>query len=223
MNKFIKPIINDSNNKRLIISFQGFNTHAIQNHYKKYKITKLDLLVNSDQPYYMYRTLSDDTENNYLFVRDPYNTWYLNIVEPILYTIKQIISILNDPEVICLGQSAGGYAAILFGSLLKCSKIVSITPQIVAFTSYLTDYRKEMYKKYELYNFAYRDLSTLQPFTPQITIITSTNINDLQQLRRLNLKDPQITLKIINTPDHNLIPAIGKDRFIKLVKSYIKK
>ena len=80
-----------------------------------------------------------------------------------------------------------------------------------------------MYKKYQLYNFAYRDLSTLQPFTPQITIITSTNINDLQQLRRLNLKDPQITLKIINTPDHNLIPAIGKDRFIKLVKSYIKK
>jgi len=108
------------NNKKLIISFSGqgsgFGT-----------IPQLEFVKFLEKHY-----------NNYErhFYLDKYSKWYhkgtygisTNICETLEY-LKEIIK--NFEEIIFIGSSAGGYAAILFGSLLNVNKIIAFKPQTI--------------------------------------------------------------------------------------------
>lgn len=72
-----------------------------------------------------------------IFIKDIKQSWYLLGIEgtcDINSTVNKLLEILEslhyrNKKVIFLGNSAGGYAAILFGLLLKVDKVVAFSPQ----------------------------------------------------------------------------------------------
>jgi hypothetical protein len=72
---------------------------------------------------------------NRLLVRDLANAWYHRgvpglgtHVDEVATTLRSLIRSIHPSEVITIGQSAGGYAAIMFGMLLKADRIVAFGP-----------------------------------------------------------------------------------------------
>jgi hypothetical protein len=81
------------------------------------------------------------------FYLDDYNKWYHCGIEGIskdINTTKEYLKekIKNFEEVIFIGSSAGGYAAILFGSLLNIDKVIAFRPQTTI------EIQKDMDEKY---------------------------------------------------------------------------
>jgi hypothetical protein len=68
-----------------------------------------------------------------IFIRDITKQWYLTGINSEINTIGKLFSFLHQEtlglEVICVGGSAGGYAATLFGSLLKAKCIFNFSGQ----------------------------------------------------------------------------------------------
>ena len=123
MNKLFKLIVNDTNGP-LCITFQGFFSD---------KIGKgVDNL-----PYYMYNTSKKFCNLNFLFIKDLHQIWYhggINgngEISEFLDIIKEILNNNNFKSIYTIGSSAGGYASILFGCLLKAHKAIAIDPQTI--------------------------------------------------------------------------------------------
>lgn len=68
-----------------------------------------------------------------IYVRDVYKQWYVNGISSkyssITDTANLLIELTRNKRVYTIGNSAGGYAAIIFGSLLKADKIFSFSGQ----------------------------------------------------------------------------------------------
>lgn len=76
------------------------------------------------------------TRVNKFFMRDIANNWYhLGIpgigdnVDEVAAFLRQRIDLLKPRKVITLGNSMGGYAAILFGALLDVDQIIALCPR----------------------------------------------------------------------------------------------
>jgi hypothetical protein len=68
-----------------------------------------------------------------IFIRDIRKQWYIGGVNKNIPDIESITSLINkyheSSQLICVGSSAGGYAAVLFGCLLKASYVISFNGQ----------------------------------------------------------------------------------------------
>ncbi|HEV7586428.1 MAG TPA: hypothetical protein VGO14_11680 [Solirubrobacteraceae bacterium] len=69
-----------------------------------------------------------------LFVRDPRQAWYHRGLPGRSRTLEETLGVLREltggaERLIVTGNSAGGYAALLFGSLLGADQIVCFAPQ----------------------------------------------------------------------------------------------
>lgn len=71
-----------------------------------------------------------------LYVRDPRQMWYhlglpgvANSIDGIKDHLKPIIKGQNPRRVVVVGNSAGGYAALLFGCLLDVDTVIAFSPQ----------------------------------------------------------------------------------------------
>jgi hypothetical protein len=72
---------------------------------------------------------------NRILVRDVNNSWYHRKipglgrhVDEVADSLRQIIQFIQPSQVITIGQSMGGYAAIMFGALLQVERILSFGP-----------------------------------------------------------------------------------------------
>jgi len=84
-----------------------------------------------------YKTLQNAPVNR-LFVRDPTRSWYNGPVEGwwdnadgLLERLRTITHRFDPANIVCMGGSMGGYAAILFGCKLGIGKIVAFSPQMI--------------------------------------------------------------------------------------------
>lgn len=70
----------------------------------------------------------------HIFVRDVLKQWYLNGINSTVNSIESLCELLRSltygKRIICIGASAGGYAAILLGCLLNAEKVIAFNPQI---------------------------------------------------------------------------------------------
>jgi hypothetical protein len=70
----------------------------------------------------------------HIFIRDVKKQWYLAGVNSEMNSIEKVFEFLKKEtqgyDVITLGSSAGGYAAVLFGSMLKAHAIYSFNGQM---------------------------------------------------------------------------------------------
>ena len=89
-------------------------------------------------PFEFLNYLSSIYTNNYdlYFYIDRQQCWYHKGIHNITSNIDETVTYLKDiiknyEKVIFMGVSAGGYAAILFGSLCNVSNVVSFVPQTI--------------------------------------------------------------------------------------------
>lgn len=109
---------------QLLITFQGFKRSV--------------LLNNKDSlPFFLLNSLTESKLNiNIIFVRDVEQCWYLTGYDGksthnvFFRDIKTIINNnFKKSRIITIGQSAGGFGALLFGTLLNADKIITFVPQ----------------------------------------------------------------------------------------------
>lgn len=66
---------------------------------------------------------------NKVFVTDENRCWYYKDMEDLIHELKKLISDMNPKYTIFFGNSAGGYAAILYGILLEVDRVMSFQGQ----------------------------------------------------------------------------------------------
>ena len=69
----------------------------------------------------------------HIFIRDIFKQWYLEGINAELDSPEKIFEWLKGEtegyEVVTVGSSAGGYSAVLYGSLLKAQKVIAFNAQ----------------------------------------------------------------------------------------------
>ena len=79
-----------------------------------------------------------------IFVRDIYKTWYANGINAQVNSIDKLFYLLREKtlgyDIITVGNSAGGYMATLFGTLLSAKFIFNFSGQYVIYPEKLLDY-----------------------------------------------------------------------------------
>ncbi len=72
---------------------------------------------------------------NRILLRDRRNLWYLdgipelgNSLDTTIVRLKRLIEVIAPSEIWCVGESMGGYAALLYGITLGASRIVAFGP-----------------------------------------------------------------------------------------------
>ena len=70
----------------------------------------------------------------HIFLRDLHKQWYLSGINDTLNDPKKVLNFLKIEtagyRIITLGSSAGGYAALLFGSMLECDRTYAFNAQM---------------------------------------------------------------------------------------------
>ena len=72
--------------------------------------------------------------NKHIFIRDIHKQWFLSGINITLDNPQKLLDFLRKEtagyRIITIGSSAGGYGALLFGSLLKCERIYAFNAQL---------------------------------------------------------------------------------------------
>lgn len=66
---------------------------------------------------------------NIIGVRDDFNCWYQKDKKETKDDLNEILGDMNRKDLICVGGSAGGFAALWFGKQLNAGKILAFCPQ----------------------------------------------------------------------------------------------
>jgi hypothetical protein len=111
----------------LIITFAFVSWHTVPPFYFFGRTKKLAQRLTA------YAT--DEQPLNRILLRDRTNCWYLNgvnglghNVDETIAELRQRITMMQPSQIICIGESMGGYAAILYGILLGADRIISAGP-----------------------------------------------------------------------------------------------
>lgn len=126
---------------RLIVSFSGRGIKPLQAPRKEFERT-LDRLFPEDKK---------------MFFLDKSNVFYHKGISGLTEDVRSTVEFLRDlsgpyEETVFMGSSAGGYASILFGSLLGVSKVIAFIPQTL-----IKGYVKTMPIEYEDLNSVIND------------------------------------------------------------------
>lgn len=86
-----------------------------------------------ERDFYEWYHLRTHKSHKHIFIRDIQKQWYIEGINEQINNPEKLFSFLKEEtegyKVTCLGSSAGGYAAVLFGSMLNANKILSFNGQ----------------------------------------------------------------------------------------------
>ena len=109
--------------------FIFFSSHGL--YYPNTPETFHQAVVENDR--YEWRRNMPSFVRRVILVRDVTKQWYLDGISAHTNTIELLMSVLRQEtagmKVVCVGSSAGGYAAVLFGCLLNASHVFSFSGQ----------------------------------------------------------------------------------------------
>ena len=153
------------------------------------------------------------------------NKYIYGLYNKITNIINQYVALHNIKKVITIGQSAGGFASLLVGELIKADKIITISPQINLKYYNSGTPAKEHIRLFNLQNqfdIPETNLGNLQPFKCQVEYWRPTIGNfDNYHFDFIDSLDPNLNL-INFKSGHNIGNTIGKDKFKQLILNSIK-
>jgi hypothetical protein len=87
-----------------------------------------------DMDYYEWKYYAIKDSGRHIYVRDVYKQWYLEGINDRVDSIEKLGELLGEltrsfRTIICIGASAGGYAATLYGGLLKAQHVFCFNGQ----------------------------------------------------------------------------------------------
>ncbi len=147
----------------------------------------------------------------HIFIRDIHKQWYLSGINDTLDNPKKLLDFLRKEtegyRTITIGSSAGGYGALLFGSMLECERIYAFNAQLnltvtMQNSNALTD--PVLFEKVNDVNCkAYYDLSNfISPITDNYYFQSCQSQMDIEQYEAISL-EAQNNLKIIRLQTAN--------------------
>jgi hypothetical protein len=176
-------------------------------------------------PVFEFFNILNNKKSDKLFIRDFNQMWYLNGVDSDIFNFSKLKIKLNDKikdydKVSFVGNSMGGYAAILFGVLLNVDEVVAFSPQTFISSFYRfwfldIRWRKQINRihKAKLYS-EYYDLKTVLKNHTEYT--TSINLhycsaNRLDRIHSTRLKSLR-NIHLISYPNggHGLVKELKK-------------
>ena len=87
-----------------------------------------------EKDYYEWSHLKIPNAKKHIYLRDIHKQWYLTGINSQLNSCDKVAEFLlkesKGLRIITVGSSAGGYAAILFGELLKAERVIAFSPRI---------------------------------------------------------------------------------------------
>ncbi len=125
--------IRDTNakSKNCIVCFSGNGLY-----YPDEEACFIETVINKNRYEWQNITKSKKIEqrvSRFIFLRDVHKQWYVEGINKTVDTVDKVFDLLRELtigyEVITVGNSAGGYAAVLFGCLLGAKKIFCVSGQ----------------------------------------------------------------------------------------------
>jgi hypothetical protein len=167
---------------------------------------------------------SNILNENRVFIRDLSQSWYhmglpglSNDIDSTANYLKQLIQRYSPSETILVGNSMGGFAAILFASLVQNCRAIAFAPQTFIspqkrFANSERRWKKETYGTYlkTLFKKKYFDLSQLDTNTSdwQADIIVSAG-HKRDMAHALNVQNfPQVTVHQYNCKRHRIVKVL---------------
>lgn len=165
--------------------------------------------------------------SKHIFLRDINMSWYQDGISDSLDSIDKIVDILKKEtagyDIVCIGSSAGGYAALVFGCLLRAQKCFVSSPcfdvnQSIALNAkYIpqSEYSTQKYQKYTQKYGKYNDILPLINKTetkiyyiyPMFSDIDAPEYEKVKNLQ--NVKVLKYASDVHGQPfGHNLIKAL---------------
>lgn len=150
INKNIKVYKNKVKNRTLMVSFCG-----------------------TDQSYTFVNYLKPYDNFDKIFIIEGHGNWYHSGIGTITTDIESTCSYLNKyienyDKVIFIGISMGGYGAILFGSMLKVTKVISFMPQ-TDLTFFSDSRKKNLDSRFIMLDTVINDFTIYNLFCLEIT------------------------------------------------------
>lgn len=202
VNSDLSPVeIYDNGSEKTILAFSGM-------------LTSLAAMPKAE----FFGALSSE-KINVIYLKDFYQCWYhrglLGITKDIKTTAEYIRSILpkTSRQVVSLGTSSGGFAAILFGNLINVNRTISFSPQTYLNKDVFFKFRTPDSRWDEIKDSCWLDLK------PCLNCATENHIyygcdNDLDSSFAEYLNgDSSVVLSPVKTGSHN-VAKIMKDKGI---------
>lgn len=162
-----------------------------------------------------------------LFLKDTKRIWYQKGISEEYPTVESVVELLknytvNYRKVICIGNSAGAFAAILFGTLLDIDQVVAFAPQTLLkeefnMKPWLSELRNMNQQKIfcndlkkHLSNTGYS--TKIDVCVPKLNPIDYAHSNYIRDLKNINII-------LFNTNNHNMAAhiknTIGLNKFLE--------
>jgi len=210
---FKHKIIHNNSKYPLIISFQGIDAGI-------YPEKKDDL------SYLFYNLFtSSDLEYNYIFFKDIEQEIYGGCYDIIVNIIKEYISQYNPPTTYVMGQSVGGFTAIIVSEMLF--NISVFVHKTIAFapltnTEWFQSYSDPWPLKINNIDIPCKKISELQPFNSSVQYwYPIFSKLDMWMIEYINESDVNLEIIKIKVDKHNIWGTIGKEKYKKLILSTI--
>ena len=166
-----------------------------------------------------------------IYIKDPSQSWYQKGIDHIINNIDKLISYLSEKvkeykKVCFLGNSMGGYAAILFGVLLNIDHVFSFSPQTFIDKENRNYYNDSRWSEHieKIYNYndvikKYFDIINIlnEQYKTIISIYYSSS-DKLDEIHSLRLKDKKnIFLDCRPEGGHSLVKLIRNSGELKQI------
>ncbi len=189
------------------------------------KTFKKEILIKNRFEWYGQRV---EKASKHIFIRDIHKQWYLSGINSTINSPEKLLEFLKTEtkgyKTVCIGSSAGGYAAILYGIQLRAITTFAFSPRIEmkSLDERSNKLKAPLYFRLKkTYREKYMDLI---PFiqkseVPLICFYPNKSTLDLIQLQHINKSKSDLSnlhLIIFNTSKHGVcFPKVALDGFIK--------
>lgn len=144
-NNIHRIILNDPKSDVLVVCFSGMDgkrTNALYQEEGVESFSKVAAFKPTEDEYDFVGFAKGAKQYNFLLLKDNYNCWYQIHTQMYIEIISQIVKKHNIKKLVCIGTSAGGFAALFFGQLLKAHLVFAYGPQTFAWTNHGAKYHK---------------------------------------------------------------------------------
>lgn len=180
---------------------------------------------------FQFRNLLGKHRVNVVYIRDLKHNWYLNGIPGLGETVQEVCNSIsnllvenNCKKLICIGASAGGFAAMLYGTLLQADNIVSFSPQsfmnkfnrLIHWDTRWADREREIYAGNKS-NRAYLDLKNVIARYKGTCAVYYDDTHRLDRLHAARLKSEHVTLVPFKSGGHSLVAMLKENGQLELI------
>lgn len=148
-------------------------------------------------------------QNNVLYISDQSRSWMNapGIADAIVEAIRGIVEKLKLREIVAIGNSMGGTAALILASLMKVDRVVALVPQFSVHPEVITGEWRWTHFRDKIAHWRFREAPDLRETGTSVTILHGGSKDELMHAERFP-KDAGYRHYIFPHEGHNLARSL---------------